>query len=381
MTSLRHYDLIIVGAGISGSSVAWHLKDSNLKILLIDKQLNSTTRQCPGIIAGGMHDRFTRFSNSHGHKIAKQIWEFGDLAFAELISFAKDKNIAHKIGQRLRLIVNDHELKEAKIAVEEMSSCGLEANLINNSKSKLANYLLNRCLMVQDEGKKGGLIDIKNLLKKLRELSKVEFKELEISSVSYQGDGSLKCKTTDSQEFISEALVLCCHSKISSFIPELKDVLVTYVDQWSNFHNFFDHNQESGLVWSAYHGYEWGAFNGSSLLTGGNRFLRPYAGIGSKEAVIDKKIEDFSIKKLKETFISNKLESISTTSLIEIFPCDELPVVGPMFGQNRILLATGYMNQGITLGFLAGKEIANLIMNGSTSSLPQIFKPERFRSI
>ena len=75
------------------------------------------------------------------------------------------------------------------------------------------------------------------------------------------------------------------------------------------------------------------------------------------------------------------MENSSTTSLVELFPCDELPVVGPMFGQNRILLATGYMNQGITLGFLAGKEIATLIMSGSTSSLPQTFKPERFRSL
>jgi sarcosine oxidase subunit beta len=56
MTSLRHYDAIIVGAGIQGCSTALNLARRKYRVLLLDK--NSAGRQASGVNAGGVRRLF-----------------------------------------------------------------------------------------------------------------------------------------------------------------------------------------------------------------------------------------------------------------------------------------------------------------------------------
>ena len=60
---------------------------------------------------------------------------------------------------------------------------------------------------------------------------------------------------------------------------------------------------------------------------------------------------------------------------------DEGKLIGPMFGQPNILLATGFMGDGLSLGFLAGKCLSELILEGQSTSLPRFLWPERLRSL
>ena len=53
--------------------------------------------------------------------------------------------------------------------------------------------------------------------------------------------------------------------------------------------------------------------------------------------------------------------------------------LGPMFSSPQILLATGYMGQGLSFGFLAGKCLSELVLKGESKVLPRYFWPERFR--
>ena len=44
----KHYDVVIVGAGIAGLECANQLKDSNLNILLLEKNRKFYNKSCAG---------------------------------------------------------------------------------------------------------------------------------------------------------------------------------------------------------------------------------------------------------------------------------------------------------------------------------------------
>ena len=48
---------------------------------------------------------------------------------------------------------------------------------------------------------------------------------------------------------------------------------------------------------------------------------------------------------------------------------------------HRIFLATGYMGSGLTMGYLAGQCMAELILTGACPKLPRRLWPERLRSL
>jgi glycine/D-amino acid oxidase-like deaminating enzyme len=52
-----------------------------------------------------------------------------------------------------------------------------------------------------------------------------------------------------------------------------------------------------------------------------------------------------------------------------------------MFGEGRILVATGFMGQGLTQGFFAGRCLAELVAHGAAAALPRRLWPERLRSL
>ena len=136
-----------------------------------------------------------------------------------------------------------------------------------------------------------------------------------------------------------------------------------------------------GVVFSAHHSYEWGGFGPQSIHFGGARYLRKLAGIGAKKADKDPKIDTYLLEQLKKTFVQGHcVKHRKTYPCLDIWPCDELPVIGPMFGESRVLLATGYMNSGLVWGFQAGNILAKYILHGQCSQLPDILLPKRYRS-
>jgi glycine/D-amino acid oxidase-like deaminating enzyme len=189
------------------------------------------------------------------------------------------------------------------------------------------------------------------------------------------------CLTLDSGETIeAEMVVLANHEKISNLVPFYKDVLIPYADQWNTavISSAFLKNGEMALwkysnIWAK-------AISDIEIIFGGARFLKPSAGI-EQRAEIDPNVSAFISGELKQIFDAEIGEIISSHPFMGIRSCDERPVIGPHFGSGRILLAAGYMGNAMTLGFYAGKCLAEIITNGSSKKLPRFLTPERLRSL
>jgi glycine/D-amino acid oxidase-like deaminating enzyme len=223
---------------------------------------------------------------------------------------------------------------------------------------------------------------VQHLLLQLRSGSQVTtFGEAQ----SFQSSGSAMEVTHAGGKVRAEFLVCAQHLSIGDQLPNLAEALVPYADQWSEY-QLRDRNQvlpwNPGTVFSWQHSHIWGVITGSNTLRiGGGRYLRAMAGIEAKVASYEQKIMRHLAEAWNGLWPDLPVDPVGIGfGTRDCRPCDELPLIGPMFGEGRILLGTGYMGQGLSLGFMAGRCLAELIA-GQPTKLPRLLWPERLRSL
>ena len=369
------YPVIIVGAGITGMSTAFHLEEMGCSdyLILHDPDSPPTSSQIGAYAVGGAWDNFSRLVHSHGVENACNLWKFGNSAFDLLCSICSKLAVPLQRGLRKRLLVSKEELNEANLAVSLLSSNGFSQCVVEKRHDDLSKHVLG----VQNDGNFAAYIDLASLSKSIK--SRLQGQLLSGAACGFKESSSGVTILTKTHGAIrAEMVVLASHLGTRNLMNQLQDALVPVVDQWGHV-GWQESTKETsifpcGSFVSASHGYFWLTFAGEKGLTGGLRYLRKLAGVGAASP-------DYSIlveRKLEETcaslLINPQVSSIGPgASTLEIIPCDEMPLIGPMFGCSRVLLGTGYMNLGLSYGTLAGKCLAQLITKGESDQLPANF--------
>ena len=382
----KSYDVVVVGAGVTGLATAFFLRELGIKsvALLSSGRYRNSTLNSAGFISGGQPDNYTRVHHAHGDKLAQSLWAYGDQGFEAMCAFAEEHQIPYARRRRLRLLTTEHELKEATLATSLLAQAGFDITLLSkNNFGPLGAGISSEILAIQDEGEKGGIVKISALMSCLEDLLAGQIHKLAVTSLEVES-GGIKASSSAGQSVRAEVCVLASHLASARLWPSLADALVPYTDQWHFARGPRDGEWgEPGIVFSLNHGHIWGATtNQRQIIIGGARFVRPLTGIGATKAEADARIAPYLHKTLRAVFAwGDSLRLGPPHPSLDCWPCDELPIIGPMPGEPRVLIATGYMGQGLAMGFRAGQSIANLISCGSCSSLPRELWPERFRNL
>lgn len=379
MQKTQHYDIAIIGSGITGLSTAYHLATNKaLKICIssdLETEGQSTSDISANMMAGGLIDNFTRISQRHGPERARAAWAYSNHAFDALLAFAKEHRIETKPGSRIRLIETEDELAECRKAVQQLTAAGFPSSV--QAPPSASTSLLGQ----QVDGPKAAFIDAKELLNSLKK-----------SHEKHDKIGKTETVTRESQHFTietktetvtAEVVIYANHLGIRSFVPGLEAVLVSSQDQWLRMRTksgTFPFPPGSLLTWR--HGHYWAHLETpQQLCIGGARFFRPLAGFEADYAELSDKISKHLPEAWAKYFPDLPLtELMEAKAGLDIRPCDEIPVIGPMFGETGVFLAAGYMGQGLSLGFKAGQSLAKIVL-GKTDELPRFFWPERHRSL
>lgn len=376
---MKSYDVIIVGRGFAGLSTAWHLKRLGIRrICLIGP--TPTQENCHSMLAScafaSLHDNITRAVHNLGPEVAKDLMLLARSGLFELMNHLDRWHVESAFGQVMRLGLSQHETQEMKMATAWLSGNGYPAH----HEQKPSH--LKTCDSIQFDGAASISFDSDVLMKLLETNSACDVWPTEVILVEQLGS-SIRLKTSNGQIFESELAVLACHQGIKNLLPILAPTLVNHADQSVEFDIQSGHlhtNQGDYII--AGHGQFWFTQrHKNKLRAGGARFMRPWAGVEATEAAASPAIS-LNIKQTIERLMGVKLSKPkSAVGFLELLACDEIPIIGPMFGNSRVLIASGFMNSSISFRLAAGRGLAEFITQGRSSMVSDSFLPRRLRSL
>lgn len=389
MVALRNFDVVVAGTGVTGLSSALHLQKSGIDhIALSGPHLGSPTvsESAAGIACGGQSDNVTRIVVAHGIEVAHRLWEFGDKAFDAFEAWCQEEKIAFEKRSRFRIITSQHEYEESIKAIEHFNRMGFtDKKLVTERSSAHFIGMTERALAIQDEGQRAAWFCTKDFLRALKASTDKVTRISAIAAINVKNN-LIELQLEDGSRARCHFLILATHLATNKLLPEFSDKLISISDQWSELEipeRQQHHFKSQRIVFSLNHNHEWGVVTPqNSLIYGGARYLRPLEGIEANTANADLKITRHLICKAEQTFLYSKgISSIKTISSLECRPYDELPLIGPISSTSKVLLATGFMGQGMTQGFFAGRCLADLLAHGYSEELPRQLWPERTRSL
>lgn len=392
----KNYDVVVVGGGPMGWCTAQILTQSSVRALLIEPR--PMTPYPPWMDAGlgvfwpSLNDPPTRALVAHGAETSEWLQDFCDqgknFAVSYLGQSCTESLNAFRIG------VEEHEINELRIAADK------KLGLVEVPHLGMGIF---------KETSDCGVL-VSRLGQTLKPSpTTAPTKQARVIAVEESQDFCLV--TLDTGERLTcEIVVLATGHELSELCPWLSPMLVPMADiktEWNT--NLAANEGQSAFALRTSNGHvaalfrtrqtQLGKWEWSISLTG-PRFLLPRAGAGlgdtSSLAVhsITPKIEAWMRQKLIPSVprvLLNKLgqcdersplnlilEKIETG--VDCLPCDELPVLGELGTQGRVLGGTGWLGCGWSAGFQSARVIVDLILKGRSEKMHSLLKPRRWRS-
>jgi glycine/D-amino acid oxidase-like deaminating enzyme len=395
-TAKKKYDVVVVGGGPLGWCAAQMLSQSNIKTLLIEPKPLSpmpywmTTGL--GVFWPSLNDPPTRALVAHGIETASYLQNFCTHGVRFATTF-----LGKKCTQPLpvfRLGIEAHEISELQTAQKQ--HLGLTADIAlgagifkEENEGRILVSRLDQKLPLQRfcaDLKKSRVVDIR------------------------EGQGSCTLHLDTGEQLSSEMVVLATGYQLAQLCPWLSQMLVPMADistAWLTGIPVRGTQTPFGL--RAANGHVAALFSPKKDSEGrhhwhislsGPRFLLPRAGAGLSDFngltmdTLTPKIKNWLSEKLlpqvpatllglpdeanKKNRFPLQLESVSMG--VDCLPCDELPVLGELGTQGRILGGTGWLGCGWSAGFRSAQIIADLVVHGKSEKLLPLLKPLRWRS-
>lgn len=395
-TAKKKYDVVVVGGGPMGWCTAQLLSQSAVKTLLIEPESLTPVpfwmNRGLGVFWPSLNDPPTRALVAHGPQTAQWLQDFCSLG--TLFASSQLGPRFTQVMPAFRLGLETHDINELNIARQKQ--LGLTADpalgvgvFKEDSESRL---LLNR------------------LGQELPEIACTS--ELKSARVTALRESQQNCiLELDTGEVLSsEMVVLAMGHQLAQLCPWLQPMLVPMLDVKTEWHlgmrsaenaRPFSLRVASGHVAAVFcpKQSESGEKEWHVSLTG-PRFFLPRAGVGLSTLASD--AVDTLIPKIQVWLRDTLLPRTPTTLLglpdqttltrlaklqfedvevgVDCLPCDELPVLGELGTQGRILGGAGWLGCGWSAGFHAAQIVTDLVLRGKSEKLLPLLKPQRWRS-
>lgn len=366
-------DVVIVGSGISALSAALHLRQKgieNIEIIL-DDQLNYGEKSQPETsILSGYFDQITRIEHAFGGETTKAMYGFSKQAYALLKLFCNQHQITLKEGKVKRVGVSSAEKEELCEAQKLYQAIGYDAKSLSWERKD-----------IHFTGEMSLSLPAKELIDALKTSIKTSNTiNSTVTGISEDANG-ISIELSSGQTRECEFLILANHHRIGDLIPFYESVLIPYSDQWTVAMCDEEFLESGELALLNYSNIWVKSLLPHQYVFGGARYARKNAGVGDKRTDTSAKANTIALSAIADTFNVKFGQTLETTGFTGVRACDEMPVIGPHFGNGRILLCAGFMSNALPMGFLAGRCLAEIISDGKSTMLPRCFTPERLRTL
>ncbi len=334
-------------------------------------------------------DHLTRYTHRLGPRLGPQVWSINQVGFKEISQYCLDHGISIKFGTQHCVALSDPELRELKAYDKQVCNQSEIPQSLMQSGTTLGNMPITGSL-IHHSGSSAWLCTTG--LARLLMAEVAPYPRIPgVVRLDSDADGINLICAAPTLRVKADMVIIACHLKTTEILPDLAPILINVVDQWDEFESIPPKGNpplNPGDFFKLNYGQTWGMVTpGLKLRMGGSRFLRGEQDDSlqgkdgtSRESFLCKKISTFH-SKLSQQISPLPISHIRSQTYIDILPCDELPVIGPMYNDSRVLIATGFYGFGLPLVALAGMWLAQIIDEGKAPGLLPCFLPQRLRSL
>ena len=348
-------DILIIGGGITGITLAYFLKDYKGKVTLVDKSklFHGVTSKTTAKITYLQETIYSTLSKYFNEDISNLYYESQKDAIKVIKDIVKNNNIDCDLEKSPSIIFTLKNKNIKKLRREEELLRGW-----NNKVEVVNNPIIKYGLKVNDTYTFHPLKYLKGITDIIKD--KVDlYENILVEEVIKDDDGYIVC--TNKNKITAKKVVVACHYPFfiyPSFIPIKTYVMREYVnaakDRNPKNYNAISIDKELHSI----------------------RYYKDYLIYGSNMHNITnhlniKKNMDESRKQFKKFFNLNPEYSWINQ---DITSHDKLPIIGSI--KNNLYIATAYNAWGMTNGTIAGKIISDDIL-GIDNKYKQLFSPNR----
>ena len=351
MNEDKYTDVLIVGGGITGASVFYHLKDSGLKVILCEQNKigHSVTGSSTGKLTFLQNDLIDKIRKID-EKLAAKYLNSQKFAIDLTLNIIDKEKIECDLKKTYSYIYTskDNEIEKVIGLEKFLNKCGIKTIICRNDlvDSKYMFRVSDTYLFHPIKFVYGLLSDGDNI-----------YENTSIKKIEKEGNYYI-CHTNDFK-------VKCKHVVIASHYPYFTIPYLFPI---------------KGSLEKSYISASKYTTDIISLISYSNPFVsirnyNDYLLYLSNSHPISSNVDDLkNYKELSKKIIDKKLKPEYYWSNIDIMTNDYLPYVGEI--KDNLYIGTGYNTWGMTNGVLAGRLISDLI-KGNKPELWDLFDPKR----
>ncbi|HLE35212.1 MAG TPA: FAD-dependent oxidoreductase [Nitrososphaerales archaeon] len=366
-------DVAVIGAGITGASVCYWLSDK-CNVVLLEKETvaSQASGRNAGFILTGTSDYYIRAIERYGHEKARTIWKITQLNHDLLENHIfSDDDCDHIRSGSYLVATSDKEMQDLHESVNLLKKDGFGYKLMSEGEIKavLSSKSFRGAAYNAKDGEVNPVKLVDAMTRKAKNSGIRIFEKTRVRRIAPQKDG-FKI-VTDHATVNSDFVVLATNAYTPMLHTYLKDKIVPVRGQMLATNPL---GKRFKGVFYANYGYEyWRQAPDGRMLVGGFRGL-DFAREKGYRLGTTKKIQK-SLEKLLVR-MSPKFKVEYRWSGIMGFTKDHLPLIGSIPGAGNLLVSAGYSGHGLGFGFIAGKMISEIIIDGK--GYHKLFSPSRY---
>jgi len=363
-------DVAVIGAGITGASVCYWLA-GRCKVVLLewDTIASKASGRNAGFLLTGTSDYYNKAIQRYGHEKARAVWEVTqqnhDILEKHIFNH---EECDHRRSGSYLVAASKKEMEDLLASVDLLKKDGFNYKLISESEihTILSSKSFHGAAFNASDGEVNPVKLVGALVGKAKDNGAQVFEKTAVKRIFAKDGFSIK---TEHATVNSDFVVLATNAYTPLLYPYLKGRITPIRGQMLATNPLG--KRFEGVFYTNY-GYEyWRQTPDGRILAGGFRELDLARERGYRMATT-KNVQK-SLEKLLAQ-LSLKFNVEHRWSGIMGFTKDHLPIIGPLPNAKNLLVCAGYSGHGLGFGFVAGRMISEIILDGNSKDI-ELFSP------